>query len=195
MSLTVTCPDCDKTLKVKDEAAGKKVRCPGCSKVLSIPAKSNDSDDDFLSGLNAAASPKRKRRHEEDDFDDEDDLPIEKPRAKKPSKKKSGKGKSSGTNWLLIGGLSGAALVAVLFLAILVAAIGQARKNKARSTGNVADLSASVGNRADRYARRTNSQCSAVSRRSSDVLTCSTKLPNVPDLDLAGWPCASGNHR
>jgi len=127
MSMTVTCPDCDKTLKVKDDAAGKKVRCPACSTVLQIPAKSKDADDDFLDDLEEAAPSKKRKRRSEDDFDD--DEPVASPRTRKSTKKKSGRTKSGGTNWVLIGGLTGGGLILVLFVAMLVAAIGQAKKN------------------------------------------------------------------
>src|SRR5580700_7152378 len=104
MSLTVTCPDCDKTLRVKDEFAGKKLRCPGCSTVISIPVKSDESDDDDFPGR--ADRSKQKRRPADDDFDDDDDdLPVPKARPKpKPVKKKSRRA-SGGTNWKLVGGL------------------------------------------------------------------------------------------
>jgi hypothetical protein len=38
MSITFNCPHCRKPLKVKDELAGKKAKCPGCQKVIAIPA-------------------------------------------------------------------------------------------------------------------------------------------------------------
>jgi hypothetical protein len=37
MSINVVC-DCGKTLKVKDDAAGKKIKCPACQTVLVVPA-------------------------------------------------------------------------------------------------------------------------------------------------------------
>jgi phage FluMu protein Com len=37
MSINVVC-DCGKTLKVKDDAAGKKIKCPACQTVLTVPA-------------------------------------------------------------------------------------------------------------------------------------------------------------
>src|SRR5438045_893919 len=37
--LTFPCPHCNKPLKVKDEHAGKMVKCPACAKVLAVPAK------------------------------------------------------------------------------------------------------------------------------------------------------------
>ena len=47
MSLSITCSNCDKTLKVKEELAGKKIRCPECSTAISVPAKSAAAADDF----------------------------------------------------------------------------------------------------------------------------------------------------
>jgi hypothetical protein len=41
MSITFNCPQCRKTLKVKDELAGRKAKCPGCRKVIAIPTGSS----------------------------------------------------------------------------------------------------------------------------------------------------------
>src|SRR5579872_2817602 len=38
MPIQVVCPTCEKSYKVKDEAAGKKMRCKGCETVIPIPA-------------------------------------------------------------------------------------------------------------------------------------------------------------
>ncbi|MDB5336897.1 MAG: hypothetical protein JWN70_2516 [Planctomycetaceae bacterium] len=127
MSLLVACPNCEKTLKMKDEAAGKKVRCPDCATVISIPATSTDSDDDFANGLEETVSPQRKRRVPKDD-DNFDDMPVLKPRSQKSSKKKANKLQSSETNWLLIGGCGGGGLVAILLVVMLVATTNQAPK-------------------------------------------------------------------
>ena len=37
MSITFNCPHCQRPLKVKDELAGKKVKCPGCGKPVAVP--------------------------------------------------------------------------------------------------------------------------------------------------------------
>ncbi len=37
MSIKVTCESCSKQLKVRDEAAGKRVKCPECGGVIAIP--------------------------------------------------------------------------------------------------------------------------------------------------------------
>ncbi|MDB5341148.1 MAG: hypothetical protein JWN70_6767 [Planctomycetaceae bacterium] len=93
--------ECDKKLKVKDEAAGKKVRCPGCSGIVAVPKPAEpevdeleDFDDDF-----EVHKPKKKRKPDVDDDldfgDDElDDLGDELPVRSKSSGKNSKKGKA-----------------------------------------------------------------------------------------------------
>src|SRR5262249_51646358 len=38
MPIPLQCEKCDKQLRVKDEFAGKKLKCPGCGTMLKIPA-------------------------------------------------------------------------------------------------------------------------------------------------------------
>ena len=38
MSVSFQCPSCAKSLSVRDEFAGKKGRCPGCTTIIAIPA-------------------------------------------------------------------------------------------------------------------------------------------------------------
>lgn len=37
MPATVTCPNCETTVRVRDELAGKKVKCPRCAEVIAVP--------------------------------------------------------------------------------------------------------------------------------------------------------------
>lgn len=37
MAISILCPGCQKKLKVKDELAGKRVKCPGCGQVIVVP--------------------------------------------------------------------------------------------------------------------------------------------------------------
>ena len=39
MSIRVECDACGKVLNAKDDSAGKKAKCPGCDKILQIPAQ------------------------------------------------------------------------------------------------------------------------------------------------------------
>jgi phage FluMu protein Com len=81
MPFTIACTNCEKTLKVPDEMAGKKVRCPACKSVVLVPA-ANDEDaaiqeDAPAPKKKAAPPPLRKRRDEEEEEDEpeeEEDL-------------------------------------------------------------------------------------------------------------------------
>jgi lipopolysaccharide-induced tumor necrosis factor-alpha factor len=44
--IKIKCPECGKTLRVADEHAGRKVKCPGCQAVITIPATSNSAQAD-----------------------------------------------------------------------------------------------------------------------------------------------------
>lgn len=44
MPIQVVCPKCDKAYKVKDESAGKKLRCKQCETVFPIPAAEEEGD-------------------------------------------------------------------------------------------------------------------------------------------------------
>ena len=47
MSIRVTCPTCDRSFKARDEYAGKRVKCPGCSRPLEVPDAAEASGDDL----------------------------------------------------------------------------------------------------------------------------------------------------
>ena len=134
MSLTVTCPQCDKTLRVKDEAAGKKARCPECATVFPIPAKQVVAEGDFLNGLSEMVPSKRTRRVPKDDFDDEEFATP--PRLKKPAKmvrKKVTRKKSGKTSWPLAGKLAAGGLSAAFFYVLTWVAISQTQSIANRS--------------------------------------------------------------
>ena len=37
MPISLSCPECAKPLRVKDESAGKKIRCPSCETIILVP--------------------------------------------------------------------------------------------------------------------------------------------------------------
>ncbi|MFN0197194.1 MAG: MJ0042-type zinc finger domain-containing protein [Planctomycetaceae bacterium] len=45
MPITVSCPECAQTYRLKDELAGKKVRCKGCETIIPIPQASSEIED------------------------------------------------------------------------------------------------------------------------------------------------------
>lgn len=57
MAVAVTCA-CGKALRVKDELAGRRVRCPGCGNTLTVPAPQNTGAEEIVELLPAdAGSP------------------------------------------------------------------------------------------------------------------------------------------
>lgn len=76
MPVSLSC-DCGKKLKVKDELAGKKIRCPGCSDVLIVPAGVSRGSDLAKQAIRAVPPPLRRRADPDDD--DDDDLPRRRP--------------------------------------------------------------------------------------------------------------------
>ncbi len=62
--MIVTCAECAKKLKVGDDLAGKKVRCPKCKALVAVPAPEADADD---ATPKKAAKPKKKPIPEEED--------------------------------------------------------------------------------------------------------------------------------
>ncbi len=66
MPIELSC-DCGRALRLKDNLAGKKIRCPDCQSVLSVPAQSDDSHDPGFEVLpdnegHEDSSPRRSRR-------------------------------------------------------------------------------------------------------------------------------------
>ncbi len=64
MAIKLNCPHCKRALRVKDELAGKRVKCSGCQKALTIPEPAHPSAE--VEALAAAAlseePPPRRQR-------------------------------------------------------------------------------------------------------------------------------------
>ncbi len=72
MAISVDCSSCGKTLRAKDDAAGKTAKCPACGEKIQIPAISEvvDAEDDFSSLTPSAVSSSQ---YSPDDLTDGDD--------------------------------------------------------------------------------------------------------------------------
>lgn len=117
MAISFTCPSCEHRLKVKDELAGRKVKCPSCGNGVSVPA---DEDEEEPAKM---AQPRRKGQ---DDASDE-----ERPRKKKKKKK--------GNKGLVIGLAVGAVvLVAVVVVLVIVLTRPKNSPNKEPDDGGIA---------------------------------------------------------
>jgi hypothetical protein len=103
MSIAVVCRACDRSVNVKDDLAGRKIKCPGCGKVLAVPDEEVDEE------------PRRKRNRDREE--DEEDRPR-----RKGGKKKSKKG-------LIIGLSVGGGVLAVGLVILLIVLLGGSRDN------------------------------------------------------------------
>jgi hypothetical protein len=99
MPIPLTCP-CGRALRIKDELAGRKVRCPACKDVLSVPEPGEDEDEEIPEVLPAEteeddeappARPTRRdavrpsRRRPNDDEDAETGIQAEPRRGAPPA--------------------------------------------------------------------------------------------------------------
>lgn len=73
MSITVTCPnpDCGRTIRAKDDYAGRQVKCPACGRVVAIPYSPRIVQDDDVPGFlgetaPSATAPARERRADDE---------------------------------------------------------------------------------------------------------------------------------
>lgn len=58
MAISLVCPFCERTIRVKDELAGRKIRCPDCKGVVAVPSGEANADEE---------SPPRRAMHEDQD--------------------------------------------------------------------------------------------------------------------------------
>ena len=62
MSIRVTCPQCQTTVSVREEAAGKSVRCKVCQGSLRVPAALEDIEEEYGRPEQARKTSKTKSR-------------------------------------------------------------------------------------------------------------------------------------
>src|SRR4051812_11785443 len=77
MAITVSCPSCEKTLRIGEEFQGQKVRCPSCKEVFTAPAAAPrpDPEEDRRPPERAEASRFRRDREDLPPPRDEDERP------------------------------------------------------------------------------------------------------------------------
>jgi uncharacterized Zn finger protein (UPF0148 family) len=110
MPISFSCPACDRPLKVKDELAGRKVKCPKCGEGVVVPAEEEDEKA-------AVGPPPKKSRPQE--HDEEEDRPRKKKKKKKQQDSKM-------PLILLAGG--GLLLVGIVVLVIVLVSSGGKKK-------------------------------------------------------------------
>jgi ribosomal protein S27E len=124
------CPHCSRAIRVADEHAGKKIKCPGCKEVLALPAASTavqpaKAPQQAAAVRKAPPVPKRPPVDDEDDdiaeiteaVEDDEDEEEEERKPRKRRKRKRGDwadcpycyapGKAKRVSWTLWGGALG----------------------------------------------------------------------------------------
>lgn len=129
MPIRIECSDCGTALKVKEQAAGRKIRCPHCEAVIQVPAEneeSDDADDEVESRSRPSSTTSRSRssrrsqpgRSRASDDEELEELP---PALKRKKKKSSQKSKSAAGGkvpfWAIVAGSS---VAGVLVIAVIV---------------------------------------------------------------------------
>jgi hypothetical protein len=107
MAISFSCAECDHAFKVKDDLAGRKIKCPECGESNSVPAGK-------AKAAGAVAAGKAKAKHS-----DTDDYEEVEERAQKKRKKKNRNKSNTGRILLAGGALLFVAAVVVLVIVIV----------------------------------------------------------------------------
>ena len=70
-TVTVSCPECDKKIKVPEDALGKKIRCKGCDEVFVAKAPGRKAPAKKAPTKSAAKAPKPAPKKPADEVDEE----------------------------------------------------------------------------------------------------------------------------
>ena len=92
MAITLPC-SCGKKLKMKDELAGKRIKCPACAAVLTVPEPEAEEVELEPVEPEAPAEPDEEPEEREAPAEQDDDADEDRPRPKKKKKKKKKKSK------------------------------------------------------------------------------------------------------
>lgn len=184
MPIRVKCRSCSKELRLKDNAAGKTIKCPDCEDPIRVP-KAKPAEDEW-------------DEYEDDYEDDEYDEPQ--PRRRPPSRKSSGSGgkkkgrksaKKSNQTPLIVGGAIGGVVIIGVIVAVLMSGgddndAGDGGGDVAATEGGNTDATgtaASTGTTPIGTAGSTKTGTTGAGTAGPTVLTA----PATP----AGWPLAA----
>ena len=81
MAIEFRCENCDKKLKVKDELAGKRIKCPDCGSPTAVPAPKKSAKQELNPDLGTTESilnlNLKKFKHKDIDLDEDEDFKID----------------------------------------------------------------------------------------------------------------------
>ncbi len=179
MAISIECTGCGKKLKVKDEAAGKRIKCPECQAALTVPKpEAPASDDDFLGGLDEAVKQEKKRpraiAEEEEGAEDYDAPAALAPRRR--TKKGSSKQKSSSTSGGVLKAIGGGVFALLVILGIVGKVVKAARLGGAfNQTVSWQKFSHPKGGASVDMPGRASFDAKSTTDPNAQVYTCSTR--------------------
>lgn len=128
MPIGVFCKTCEKTIRVRDDLAGKRIKCPGCGQVLAVPAGAGSTRatapgaaEDAIEQARPWTGSAAKPLHEElpSAPEDEDD-PT--PRKSKKKRRPPAPTFVSANRWWFVGGGAGTVFLVALVIVLVVVA-------------------------------------------------------------------------
>lgn len=128
MPIGVSCKTCEKTIRVRDDLAGKRIKCPGCGQVLAVPAGAGSpratapgAAEDAIEQARPWTGSAAKPLHEElpSAPEDEDD-PT--PRKSKKKRRPPAPTFVSANRWWFVGGGAGTVFLVALVIVLVVVA-------------------------------------------------------------------------
>jgi predicted Zn finger-like uncharacterized protein len=143
MSIAITCPSCEAELRLRDELAGRKVRCPKCGAAVGVPKhEPTEEAEKFRSSPRRRSASRidedrkgdddeRRPRRRRDTWEDEDEEDY-RPRRRRTTKEAA----SPGLLYGLIGG--GVALIIGLVVRAVIVIGSSGRRNVPRGAGAAA---------------------------------------------------------
>src|SRR5262245_40228549 len=69
MPISLKCSECGSSLKIRDDLAGRKVKCPKCTNILRVPTDEEEADVEVMPDERVSTDPppRTKRRRDEEE--------------------------------------------------------------------------------------------------------------------------------
>jgi predicted Zn finger-like uncharacterized protein len=144
MPIAISCPSCEAELRLRDELAGRKVRCPRCGGVIAVPRDAFPNEVEQAEEVRPEDPPKTgsaARRRQDRDLDDDDE---ERPRRRRGAweddededdRPRRRRRREETSNRGLLYGLIGGGVAIIVAAVVLVLMLSSGRRNMPGGAG------------------------------------------------------------